>query len=365
MAGATIAPGLPGLLSQFSDHPDAEYLSRFILTIPGLAIAISAPIAGILADKFGRRFLLHFGVVLYIVAGSGGLWLSDLYLLLISRVLLGVAVGAVMVCSMALLTDHFQGGERERAMGIQASAMSAGGIVFVFAGAMLSDVSWRAPFAVYLLPLILIPLIYKFVSKPPPRMVEPGAVDGRFPVKHAAFIYAIGFVTMVFFYLIPSQLPFLAIELGAQSLKYAGFAVVLSQFFAAVAAMNYQRIKSKFTNQQILLFSFICMSLGFYLMSQISSLLGMFLCTPFIGFGLGLNFPNMNIWLMSKVPQTMRGRASGGLTMSIFLGQFMSPFLSLPLVQEYGLRGAFFGTTLIMICLVVLPSTLMVIRGKS
>ncbi|MFT5047407.1 MAG: MFS family permease, partial [Porticoccaceae bacterium] len=52
MAGATIAPGLPGLLAHFSDHPDAEYLTRFILTIPGLAIAISAPLAGYLADKF-------------------------------------------------------------------------------------------------------------------------------------------------------------------------------------------------------------------------------------------------------------------------------------------------------------------------
>lgn len=364
MAGATIAPGLPGLLSHFSDHPNAEYLTRFILTIPGLAIAISAPIAGYLADKYGRRFLLQFGVALYIAAGSGGLWLSDLHLLLLSRVLLGVAVGAVMVSSMALLTDHFHGSERDRVMGIQASAMSAGGIVFVFAGAMLSDVSWRAPFAVYLLPVILFPLIYKFVSKPPPRMVEPGAVDGRFPVRHAAFIYAVGFVTMLFFYLIPTQLPFLAIELGAQSFKYAGFAVVLNQFFAAVAAMNYQRIKTKFTNEQILLFSFTCMALGFYALSQINTLVGMFLCVPLIGVGLGLNFPNMNIWLMSRVPETMRGRASGGLTMSIFLGQFMSPFLSLPLVQKYGLSGSFFGTTLIMICLVVLPSALMVFRGK-
>lgn len=161
MAGATIAPGLPGLLAHFSDQSDAEYLTRFILTIPGLAIAFSAPIAGFLADKFGRRFLLQFGVVLYVAAGSGGLWLSDLHLLLLSRVLLGVAVGAVMVSSMALLADHFQGAERDRAMGIQASAMSAGGIVFVFAGSMLADVSWRAPFGVYLIPILLLPLIHK------------------------------------------------------------------------------------------------------------------------------------------------------------------------------------------------------------
>lgn len=364
MAGATIAPGLPGLLAHFSDHPDAEYLTRFILTIPGLAIAISAPLAGYLADKFGRRFLLQFGVALYIAAGTGGMWLSDLHLLLLSRVLLGVAVGAVMVCSMALLTDHYQGQERDRVMGIQASAMSAGGIVFVFAGSMLADVSWRAPFAVYLIPIVLFPLIYKFVGKPPPRLLEPGAVDGRFPVRHAAFIYTVGFLTMLFFYLIPTQLPFLAIELGAQSLKYAGFAVVVNQLFAAIAAMNYQRLKTYFTNEQILLFSFVCMSLGFYAMSQINTLVGIFYCMPLIGIGLGLNFPNMNIWLMSRVPASMRGRASGGLTMSIFLGQFMSPFLSVPLVQKYGLSGSFLGTTLIMLCLVVLPSILMVVRSR-
>lgn len=364
MAGATIAPGLPGLLAHFSDHPDAEYLTRFIISIPGLAIAISAPIAGYLADKFGRRVLLHLGVALYIVAGTGGLWLSDLHLLLLSRLLLGVAVGAVMVCSMALLTDHFQGTERDRVMGIQASAMAAGGIVFVFAGSLLADVSWRAPFVVYLFPIVLFPLIYKFVSKPPPKLPEPEAIDGQFPVRHAALIYAVGFVTMLGFYLIPTQLPFLAIELGAQSLKYAGFAVVLSQIFASFASANYQRLKSYFTNEQILLFSFVCMSVGFYAMSQINTLVGMFLCMPIIGIGLGFNFPNMSIWLMSRVPSTMRGRASGGLTTAVFLGQFMSPFMSVPLVQKYGLSGSFFGTTLVFICVVVLPSALMVVRGR-
>lgn len=364
MAGATIAPGLPGLLEHFSDHPNADYLTRFILTVPGLAIAITSPIAGLLADKFGRRVLLHAGVALYILAGSAGLWLNDLTLLLISRLLLGVAVGMVMVCSMALLTDHFQGAERDRAMGIQSSAMAAGGIVFISAGSVLADISWRAPFIVYLFPIFLFPLIYYFVGKPPASQSEPGAVEGRFPVRHASLVYALGFFTMLIFYFIPTQLPFLAIDLGADSLKYAGFAVVFSQVFASIASANYQRLRTRLGNQQILHFSFACICTGFFILSQSESMIGMFLSMPLIGIGLGFNFPNLTIWLMSRIPATMRGRASGGMSTAIFLGQFTSPFLSQPLVKFFGLSGAFSAAAALMILIVVLPGAVMTWRER-
>lgn len=366
MAGATIAPGLPGLLEHFADQPNADFLTRFILTVPGLAIAISAPIAGAIADKLGRRVLLHLGVALYILCGSAGLWLDDLILLLISRFLLGIAVGMIMVCSMALITDHFQGSERDWAMGVQSSAMAAGGIVFISAGSILADMSWRAPFAVYIAPVVLFPLIYWFVSKPPPNQREPGAIDGKFPVRHAALIYCLGFITMVLFYFIPTQLPFFAIELGADSLKYAGFAVVLSQVFASICSANYQRLRNHLGTREILFFSFVLLAAGFALLSQANSLLAMFLSMPLIGIGLGFNFPNLSIWLMSQVPATMRGRASGGLSTSIFLGQFVSPLLSQPLVKSFSLANAFLASSVLMLILVIVPSGYRMLRaGKS
>lgn len=355
MAGATIAPGLPGLVEHFADYPDADYLSRFILTAPGLAIACSASLAGWVADKLGRRVLLQTGIVLYIVAGSAGLWLDDLILLLISRLFLGVAVGMIMVCSMALLTDHFQGEERDRAMGIQSSAMSMGGIVFISLGAILADMSWRAPFGVYLLPFLLLPLVYWFVTKPPVGGDEPGAVEGRFPFAHAALLYPLGCLSMLMFYFIPTQLPFLALELGAESLKYAGFAVALSQLFSTVASFNYRRLRARFDNTWILMISYGCMSAGFLLLSTADSLLVMYLCMPMVGIGLGFNYPNLTIWMMSKVPSTMRGRSSGGLTTAVFIGQFLSPLLSQPVVNSHSLATAFLLAGLIMVALVVLP----------
>ena len=365
MAGATIAPGLPGLLVHFADYPNADYLARFILTIPGLAIALVAPVAGIIADKLGRRVLLLAGVALYIVAGSAGLWVDDLIHLLLCRLLLGVAVGMVMVCSMALLTDHFQGPARDRAMGIQSSSMAVGGIVFISAGAVLADVSWRAPFAVYLIPIVLFPLIVLFVSKPPGTDVEPALADGKFPRAHGAMIYLLAFLSMLLFYFIPSQLPFFAIELGAQSMKYAGFAVVLSQVFSAVSSASYQRLRAVLSNRQILLLSFVLLTTGFTMLAFAQSLLMIYVSMPLIGIGLGFNFPNLSIWLMSTIPSTMRGRASGGLTTSVFLGQFLSPLISQPMVNLYGLSTAYLVAAMAMLIMVVLPCLVLLGRRSE
>lgn len=358
MAGATIAPGLPGLVEHYTYYPGADYLSRFILTAPGLAIALTALTAGWMADKLGRRVLLQLGIVLYIVSGTAGLWLDDLLWLLVSRFFLGVAVGFIMVCSIALLTDHFQGPERNRAMGIQSSSMAVGGVVFISAGSILADISWRAPFGVYLLPIILLPLVYFFISKPPPSQEDEGVVDGRFPMQHAGLIYTLGLLSMLLFYFIPTQLPFLALELGADNLKIAGFAVVVSQIFSAFASARYQQLRQRMGNLQILLLSYALMGVGFLVLSQANSLVVMYLCMPMIGVGLGFNFPNLTIWLMSKVPSTMRGRASGGMTTAVFLGQFISPLLSQPVVNGFGLGAAFLVAGVAMLLLVVLPVAL-------
>ena len=361
MSGATIAPGLPGLVEHFADYPDADYLSRFILTAPGLAIALSASLAGWVADKLGRRVLLQIGIVLYVVSGSAGLWLDDLILLLISRFVLGIAVAMIMVCSMALLTDHFLGPERDRAMGAQSSAMAIGAVVFISAGSILADLSWRAPFSVYLAPLVLFPLIYWFITKPPPGAEGKGTGESHFPKAHAALIYPLGFISMLMFYFIPTQLPFLALELGAQNMKVAGFAVVLSQVFAGLASAYYQRLKARFNNTQILLISFGCLSAGYIGLSMADSLLAIYLWMPIIGLGLGFNLPNLTIWLMSKIPSTMRGRASGGMTSAIFLGQFLSPVLSQPVVNGYSLSSAFLVAGVMMLVLVLLPAVVVLV----
>jgi MFS family permease len=51
--------------------------------------------------------------------------------------------------------------------------------------------------------------------------------------------------------------------------------------------------------------------------------------------------PNMTVWLSGAVPNTVRGKALGWLSTSMFLGQFLSPIVTQPLTKSFGLGGTY------------------------
>lgn len=359
MSGATIAPGMPGLERHFAeDGSDVATLVRLVLTVPGLAIALFAPFAGWLADRIGRRVLLMAGIVGYIAAGSAGLWLNDLTALLASRALLGVAVACVMTSSTALLTDHFVGPERDRAMGKQSAFMGVGGIVFVLLGSLLADLSWRGPFAVYLVPVVLLVLVPLYVSKPPENAIEPGA-GGAMPKLHLALMCLIGFVSMLVFYNIPAQLPFYAEELGATSQATAGVAIVVGQIASVVASATFGRLRARAGHWTIMAVGFALIGVGYVALAYATNLTMLFATMPIIGFGLGLNFPNVTTWTMSRVPAEQRGRAAGALSSAVFLGQFASPLASQPIAAASSISTAYLVAGLFCLIACVVPALAM------
>lgn len=351
MAGATISPSLPGLLEHFADTPRATALVPLILTIPGLAIAVSAPLAGLIADRSDPRRVLLAGIVLYVIAGSSGLYLSDLTSIIAGRVLLGLAVGAIMTASTTLIAHFFAGPERAKILGFQAAAMGFGGVVFILTGGFLADLSWRGPFAVYLAPVILLPLIMRvipFADRTGEVAPEPGAGD-TFPVPFAAMIYALAFVSFIVFYMVPTQLPFLIKELGAAKASTTGFAIALVTLASAIASLNFGRLRTRFAPLTIATACFIAIGLTFIAISQARSVTHVFLITPFIGMAFGVLMPSLSTWLLSRIPAPMRGRANGMFTMSVFLAQFLSAFVGAALVHQGGLRMAFWPMGLVAI----------------
>lgn len=356
MSGAIISPALPDIGEYFSN--ESEVLIKLVLTLPALMIALFGVPMGYLADRFGRIRLLACVLLFYGVAGFAGFMVESFNMLLLSRAMLGVAVAGVMSISTTLIGDYFQGLERNRFLGTQGSFMALGGIVFLNLGGALAEWSWRGPFLVYLLGILMAPLAWKILFEPA-RPVSPSAQQGepapaaiqRFPTILAM---ALGLATMLLFYMIPAQLPFLLFELYQSTSLLIGMAISVATITSAAVSFNYGRIRQHLSVIGIYVLSLLLIAMGYTAIGLSHSFGVTVLGIGISGLGFGLMIPNGNAWLMHITPHGARGRVIGGFSSMLFLGQFLSPVAVAPLVLHLGSLEAVYLATAALSALVAL-----------
>lgn len=358
MSGATISPALPGIEAQFSGTEGAALKTRLVLTLPGLFVALCAPFAGRFADLYGRKGLLIGSIVLFVLAGISGLVLNTLTGLLVGRALLGVAVAGIMTTGTTLVGDYFSGAERDRYMGLQMTFVGLGGLVFLTGGGLLADAHWRAPFAIYGLGLALLPAVILFIQEPQratqqPLATAPAQGDGGGKLA-IALLFAIAIINSLTFYLFPTQLPFYlnALHLGAAS--EAGLALGLFTLSSSISSLAYSRLRMRSGVAGIFGIGFGLMAAGLWLTAMAASYAAVLVATATAGIGLGLVIPNLMTGTLMLAPVAIRGRVAGGLTASIFIGQFASPFVSQPWIASFGFAAAFRDAGLLLALIAVL-----------
>ena len=346
MAGATIAPGLPRMQTHFASVPDAGLLVRLVLTIVALSVALFSPVAGIIADRIGRKPLLLFGLVLYAVAGTSGLYLETLPALLTGRVLLGIAVAAIATASGALIADSFQGAARARFISLQSAFTSFGGVIFLPLGGALADLDWHAPFAVYFASLIALPFAYFSLTEPARAEVTERKTKAAMP-RLIWVLYLLAFVSMIVFYLGPTQIPFLLQNVIGLKPSLSGYVVAFLTLSSAITALQYSRLRSRLTERTLAVIGFGLLGAGWLLLGIPKELWLILLGLMVSGAGIGILGPNFGSWLANLAPPEARGRVLGGLSTAIFTGQFVSPILAQPVVNGWGLSSVFaFGAGL-------------------
>ncbi|MSQ71315.1 MAG: MFS transporter [Betaproteobacteria bacterium] len=352
MSSATIAAALPQMARVFSATPNAELLTKLVLTTPALMIVVFAPLAGVFIDRVGRLRFLYANMVLYGFAGSAGYVLDDLHYILASRALLGVAVAGTMTTMNTLAGDYFSGEERARFAGMQSAAMSLGAAVFIGLGGLVAEIDWRLPFLIYLGGwLVLIPVL-KYLKEPRRHAQHaPGAaISDPVPMGKLAVAYGLSFLAMVMFYMTVTQLPFLMRSLGIASSTLGGIVVAVSQLVSAFASTLYARLRGRSSFVRAYALGLLLMALGYGVIALIPHYAAVLAGAAISGFGVGIIFPNASLWVVTLAPPRMRGRLTGMMSASLNLGQFSSPLLLHPAVQSVGLDGAF-GVAAVLACM--------------
>lgn len=360
--GSLVSPALPAIEAAFSDTPNAPILTRLLFVITPLMIALSSPVMGIIADKFGRKSLFIGSTVLVAISGGAGYVAGSLGTLIALRAILGVGIAGVGVSATAIITDYYSGHRRERILGLQGAAAGYGGVVLVLIAGMLTDISWNVPFLVFLVVLLLIPFQLRYLWDPEPTesaSAAPHSVDelrrslDRLPTRALAVIYSVVFFSTMVFFLVMVQGPYyLSVLLDASGAQIGG-ALAVYTLFMGIAGSAYGRVKKRADVVTIVGLMFFIMSIG-YTITGIATTYNVFLIgMAFGGLGFGLLLPNLNTWISMITSQETRGRALGGLMGLFFFGQFVSPFITQPLGEQFGIPATFVGTGVLLFALAV------------
>ena len=368
LAATIIAPALPGMALAFKDVPNADFLVRLTLTMPALIIAIGAPFAGLLLDQLGRRPVLIAALILYGLAGTVGFVLDSLIAILVSRALLGLAVAGIMSGFTTLILDYFSGPKLDQFMGYQGAFIGLGGMIFLLAAGFLADLGWRFPFLVHLFAFLVLPGVLFAITEPQPQtdsaQQDRLAEKIAFPLKAIAPIYITSFIGMLIFFIFPVQLPFYMTIQSGVSNSQVGLALSLQTLSSVIIALQYQRLKARLSFAAIFGLVFLTFTINHAVVSLTGNY-GLVIVALLIGgLGIGLFPPNNSVWLASVTPPALRGRAVGGMTSAIFLGQFFSPIFTQPLIQQVGMAGMF-GIAAVVSLLIVVVFARIALRSSA
>ncbi|WP_437115068.1 MFS transporter [Streptomyces flaveolus] len=130
-AGFTISDGMAGLM----------------MTMPGFLAAIAAPVVTVVTARIDRRLMLCVFMVLLAAANFLAAAAPDYWLVLVSRVIVGIVIGGFWSIGASLAERLVPAASVGRATAVIFSAVPLGSVLGVPAGTLIGDLAgWRTAF---------------------------------------------------------------------------------------------------------------------------------------------------------------------------------------------------------------------------
>ena len=126
-----------------------------------VAFAIGQLFVGPLSDRFGRKWPVLLGLVVFVAGSAACAFANSLPQLIIGRIVQALGVCATSVLSRAIARDLYQGEALARALSLIMVAMAAApGFSPLLGGALSSWLGWRSTFGVVAFLAVLLGIYY-------------------------------------------------------------------------------------------------------------------------------------------------------------------------------------------------------------
>jgi MFS family permease len=348
-------PALPSIIDHFKDHPNARELVPLMVSIPGLAIAICAPLAGYFVDKFGRIKLLVGGTFFYGFFGCLPFFLDDLYLMIASRFFLGFSEAAILTVVNTLIADYWDDRGRKDWLFLQGIAGPFLGALVIRMAGPATEIQWNGVFLIYSVAFVIFLLMNKYLFEPQKdaatsalskeeqaaAKVAADTVVTPFPTQVMLLVGGVTLLTSALYYVFIISGGLLFREMGVNEPSRISELSAIPSLFVMVGALIFRLLGSKTNAVQIGTF-LILLCGGLFVMGTANSIGFLIAGLVIQQTGAGMSIPVLIAWTQSKLPFKHRGRGMGIWATCFFFGQFSSPWLVARAESVVGsVQGAF------------------------
>lgn len=349
MALTAITPVLPLIEKSLAQNATDAMLVKQLFGFVSLAMVLGAPLGGFLVHRIGMRRMLLAAALIYTIAGTAGLYLSSLPLLLLSRLILGASAATIQVMSLTLVNVRLSGLDRARWMGLHVAVATLCSLAILPLSGVLGQISWRLPFAEYASGLVMFAALLrgKHDRGMPAASQSPGSgetdrtsIAGWFPWRYLPLSLLVGGVT----FLPTVYTPYLLKESFGMAPAMIALVLTGGAVIGGSTALLYSKARRHLTVNAAFSLSFGLAAAGLLLASQVPPLAIMLLGLALHSLGVAWFVPNLMTGLGSKVTPAQQSRAAGLVKAAHFLSAPLCLFLVEPYTRQFGAQAALFAT---------------------
>ena len=304
-----IQPALPAMTQPFGISDAALGLVMTLFTAPAIFLA---PLFGIVADLFGRRLLLAWGLILYGIFGAAMAIAPTFTWLLFFRAIQGVAYSAVIPLTIVLIGDLLEGDKEIGGQGLKVFLDRVGYLVLPPLGGLLATIAWYWPFTVYFL---TVPLgILAFFWMPETKGQRANGTKGYLGdimrlTRHPRLLVAFsaGFLRFFLDYGFLTYFPLFLVRTHGISTATAGMLYIFFSIGAMITASQAGRIAAGRDKANILFLAFVVSGAAVVLVPAMPGLWLVGSALFFYGLANGVISPMQKSLLTQNAPAELRG----------------------------------------------------------
>lgn len=350
LAFTTVVPGLQLIAQEYRGATDSILSAQFIVTLAPIGMALAGLVAGLFVRTTNIRRTMFVSLGIATVTGLMPLFISSYTLLLVTRFLLGFSAVIADVAMTSVLAAYFTGAMRSRLIGFRQSISHIGTVVTMLASGWLAqNYGWRSSSLLFILPGVLLMAAFIAFNRPivaekPGQDVVQLSILQLLPLLILSLIMALGHAMPHY------QMPFLLRENGVTDATLVSYVPALSAGISILSALVFGYVYARLGFATLVVAATL-MGIGFIGAGLATSYEMILAFVAIEGVGAGWTMPFFLTRILDRVTVEQRNQAIGLTLASLFIGQFMNPFVTKPIRDVVGLHMAFvvMGVALIVI----------------